>query len=52
MSHDRKCFDLAEHFLPNASVVVKSELADDIQRLIEAFLNEYEARVAAAWSKS
>ena len=39
MSHDPKCHELAEYFLPrNASKLAKSELADAIQDTVETFL--------------
>jgi hypothetical protein len=51
MSFDQKCFDLAGHFLPNATVVVKSELAQDVQNIVEDFLRNIEERTQVAWSK-
>jgi len=49
LSFDPRCFDLAEMFLPHASVVVKSELAQDIQDAIESFLGDLESRTQQAW---
>jgi hypothetical protein len=39
MSHDPKCYELAEYFLPrNAPELAKSELAQAIQETVETFL--------------
>jgi hypothetical protein len=50
MSHDPKCHELAEYFLPrNVSKLAKDELADAIQETVETFLKydlpTYEAEV-------
>jgi hypothetical protein len=44
MTYDQKSFDLAEYFLPHASAVLKDALAKEIQRAVEDFLADLEAR--------
>lgn len=44
---DPKCFALAEHFMPHASVVPKAELAQMVQDVVEGFVSDYEARLEA-----
>lgn len=51
MSHDQKCFDLATYFLPTATVVVKAALADELQAVIEDFLENIDDRAIRAWAK-
>ena len=41
MSHDQKCFDLAEHFLPTAPAHIKGALAEEVQAVIEGFLQTF-----------
>lgn len=42
MTFDVKCFELAEHFLPNGSEKDKTSLAKDIQRAVEDFFYDVE----------
>ena len=40
---DVKCFDLAEHFLPEAGEALKDALAREFQQLADDFCAEVEA---------
>lgn len=45
-SFDSKCFDLAEHFLPQeATPAVKNELAQAIQDAVENFYGGYPSNI-------
>lgn len=41
---DVKCFDLAEHFLPEAGEALKDALAREFQQIADDFCAEVEAR--------
>jgi hypothetical protein len=40
MSHDQKCYDLAEYFLPDGKKEKLEQLAEEIQNAIENFLED------------
>lgn len=40
MTYDEKCFELAEHFIPNGSDDEKEKLAQAIQDAIEDWVSE------------
>lgn len=44
MTFDPKCFELAEHFLPDAGEAIKDALAREFQQIAEDFCAEIEAR--------
>lgn len=48
-THDSKCFDLAEYFLPYGDKDATSDLAQTIQDAIEDWLGDRERASEAAW---
>jgi hypothetical protein len=59
MSHDPKCYELAEYFLPSTATLAEiMELGDAIQETIEDHLRarsperaRYEAHIKRIWGK-